>query len=451
MENVDIGETVKEAVVNEHDGGGYQNVAPLTSDEEPNKFGLNHWMVVGDIQSTLEGLELSVDHVDDLMKRMKKQMEELNQRTDGRLLELNTKSDIIKSRILHLEYAVKKSFQTKDEALKESQGTNQRLDELKETINSMMNKLVQLESVMNVYIPKEDDIFTNSQLQISNNFQEWRGPSKSSERPPTVKKGPLQGEDKKVTFVDISDDEVNNDTLSEQNPEKVETGSLNKQKPISPFHRFFIQSERERLYGAGAFSEPVQLRSEYRRRPNDNISAQGDMDESSLAVKKLSFTPFIKGTELKVPKVEPNSNYTPSKRDSTALATPGNLSDKGKGVGVITSTDATKGRKVLRTKVFKTKFKMTPDMQLNTEERFISAYVFQQDSDPSEIIFNMGNISATMKEFECLIPDRTISDKKDVRCGMTIEEFIDKYSKEWKPIYDEPERCQDASCHGHPL
>ncbi|GAU22573.1 hypothetical protein TSUD_93410 [Trifolium subterraneum] len=113
----------------------------------------------------------------------------------------------------------------------------------------------------------------------------------------------------------------------------------------------------------------------------------------------------------------------------------------------------------------KTNFVTTEEMKLQPVEEHVSCYVFNVNNDLSEELFKVETLKGSRKEFQTLCPGRIIDNEiihmmsfkmnwieknaasqtiwslppsfvRDVYCGLTIEELIKKYGKNWMPHFE---------------
>ncbi|KAJ1433936.1 hypothetical protein SESBI_05780 [Sesbania bispinosa] len=130
-------------------------------------------------------------------------------------------------------------------------------------------------------------------------------------------------------------------------------------------------------------------------------------DSTYHYVKKLSFKGSPDGMELKIPKTEPQTKHTPTKRTVGEKM----MSTGDKSVVRVGQASKTTGTLdgITIPSFIRSKFKPTEEMHLTPVQTHVSVYVFHEDNLPSEIIFKIDETQGTREEFDILRPDRGIS------------------------------------------
>ncbi|WJX67125.1 hypothetical protein P8452_51618 [Trifolium repens] len=119
----------------------------------------------------------------------------------------------------------------------------------------------------------------------------------------------------------------------------------------------------------------------------------------------------------------------------------------------------------IMSKLVETNFVTTEEMKLQPVEEHVACYVFHVKNDLSEELFKAETLKGSRKEFQTLCPGRIIDTKiihmmsskinwiernaasqttwslppsfvGDVNCGLTIEELVKKYGKNWMPHFE---------------
>ncbi|KAJ1405632.1 Papain-like cysteine peptidase superfamily [Sesbania bispinosa] len=333
----------------------------------------------------------------------------------------------------------------------------------------LMEVVKQLQTTMEVHVNELQKMQTTAQGCESGK----KTPSRSKTQVPNEAKARSKlktsrreesEEDRFAILLELSDDE---DAKYHQSG-KSRTPSFSKPPTVPGFTvKAFAQTERDRIYGRSPSTKfSVKLgHSEYGRNASNK---EGIHPKGSLDGKNPPFSPLGQPEEERTTKVdEILERCTPMKR----LPTDSNFSSEnsskrkvGSGVPVQKMFQSQKGH--VLPEYMETKFKVLPEMLLSVEELYVAAYVFHPHEDLNEEILLIGNTRASLVEFESLSPDKVPwrkivmliaakitwmeeSEKcpsvwclppsfhDDVRMGLTTEDLIDKYMKDWMPIYND--------------
>ncbi|KAJ1388205.1 Papain-like cysteine peptidase superfamily [Sesbania bispinosa] len=333
----------------------------------------------------------------------------------------------------------------------------------------LMEAVKQLQTTMEVHVNELQKMQTTAQGCESGK----KTPSRSKTQVPNEAKARSKlktsrreesEEDRFAILLELSDDE---DAKYHQSG-KSRTPSFSKPPTVPGFTvKVFAQTERYRIYGRSPSTKfSVKLgRSEYGRNASNK---EGIHPKGSLDGKNPPFSPLGQTEEERTTKVdEILERCTPMKRlptDSNFSSENSSKSKVGSGVPVQKIFQSQKGH--VLPEYMETKFKVLPEMLLSVEELYVAAYVFHPHEDLNEEILLIGNTRASLVEFESLSPDKVPwrkivmliaakitwmeeSEKcpsvwclppsfhDDVRMGLTTEDLIDKYMKDWMPIYND--------------
>ncbi|KAJ1383471.1 hypothetical protein SESBI_43395 [Sesbania bispinosa] len=219
-----------------------------------------------------------------------------------------------------------------------------------------------------------------------------------------AKKGSVDDdEDKFAVLLDISDDE-DVKYLRTRKPKPYSNPNPKQESVNTNKVQSFAQTERERVYGKSSCSK-FSVKpgySEYRRGPNSKVT-EDDGVEVIPKPRKLSFTPSPSSQTEHVSNRENQEIKVSLRREK----------------GMMSS-----------------RYLTTPqDTKLVVETAMRSCAWTRVIPYLSEVIFKVGNESATLDDFQTLCPDRIPYDKWDVTKGLSIEEMIDRYLLEWLPPF----------------
>ncbi|KAJ1404244.1 Ulp1 protease family, C-terminal catalytic domain [Sesbania bispinosa] len=95
----------------------------------------------------------------------------------------------------------------------------------------------------------------------------------------------------------------------------------------------------------------------------------------------------------------------------------------------IKEDSSTKGKS--NVKDSKSIFPICSDMCLTTDEVQVSTYIFALDVDQSEVVFKLGVTKATINDFSCFCPGRSIELDDDVLAGLSKENVARLYILDW--------------------
>ncbi|KAJ1393170.1 Ulp1 protease family, C-terminal catalytic domain [Sesbania bispinosa] len=194
----------------------------------------------------------------------------------------------------------------------------------------------------------------------------------------------------------------------------------------------------------------------YHISPKDSTS-----HKKEIYVKKLSFNGSPDRMELKIPKTEPQTKHTPTKRTvDEMMMSAGNKS----AVRVDQTSKTADG--ITIPSFIRSNFKPTEEMHLTPIQAQVSVYVFHENNLPSEIIFKIDETQGSREDFDTLRPDRGISPQiikfvalkatyihrkscsqtfwmlppnfaRDVFRGYEVDQLLRKYKDKWLPTYSE--------------
>ncbi|GAU28460.1 hypothetical protein TSUD_294640, partial [Trifolium subterraneum] len=134
-------------------------------------------------------------------------------------------------------------------------------------------------------------------------------------------------------------------------------------------------------------------------------------DVECMVGRKLSFVRSPNFNTLKVPKTEKMIDLCPPKDLTTKLNQAASLCSNFNGVN---------NPGTLLSKFIKTKFPLSPEMNLTTEQAHISAYIFHPFNNPEEPLFKVGDFEGLRKDFQSMCPYVTVDERIVHMMAMTI-------------------------------
>ncbi|KAJ1411469.1 hypothetical protein SESBI_21167 [Sesbania bispinosa] len=150
----------------------------------------------------------------------------------------------------------------------------------------------------------------------------------------------------------------------------------------------------------------------YHISPKDSTS-----HKKEIYVKKISFNGSPDRMELKIPKTEPQTKHTPTKRTVDEMM----MSAGNKSVVRVDQTSKTAGTLdgITIPSFIRSNFKPTEEMHLTPVQTQVSVYVFHENNLPSEIIFKIDETQGSRQDFDTLRPDRGISPQCQLRIRLS--------------------------------
>ncbi|KAJ1378730.1 Ulp1 protease family, C-terminal catalytic domain [Sesbania bispinosa] len=166
-------------------------------------------------------------------------------------------------------------------------------------------------------------------------------------------------------------------------------------------------------------------------RPTLDEKKKNHEEKSSGIMKKLFKSPSTSGTK-KVNRVvssqtESNAQILESNKLMNATARGKTTQDNPDNPQKDDSTSMGK----VDQKVVRTRFPLSAEMGLSTDEVQVATYIFGLHVDLSEVVFKIGVTRATIKEFECFYPGRPIEIDEDILGGLSKENIARLYIMEW--------------------
>ncbi|KAJ1390845.1 Ulp1 protease family, C-terminal catalytic domain [Sesbania bispinosa] len=345
--------------------------------------------------------------------------------------------------------------------------TLMRLDDMEQTNKVMLSKLTIMEHVKanqsndsapiqtprREHLPKSSQDPNSSYSQNKRRQPHNRYPDSSSQHPTSLKKKqPISLSNISSVILDVSDDDLDIQEAQEVNLES-KSHSVDAVQKKGPGKIPLTRPKADR---------DNKVWAEIERVPSKFQKSLKNRTRSPMIGRKMPFKP-TQVTEKRFTKEEPSKKTPTSLEDSQHFDDTSSEYDLNSIIEHYAPQSCTPFGATMP-KFIKTKFAPTVEMNLNSNEVKLCAYIFHPENDVSEILFKIDDIVATRKDFDCMAPPNKVQEEvikllamkstwwqkkstiktiwslppsfsKHVNEGSTIEDLLTNYATLWMPPY----------------